>query len=103
MASNIRLTGPALKILKLFLDKPTEEKSGAEISRTLGISSGTMYPLLARFENAGWLTSEWETIDPAEAGRPRRRFYKLTALGQNSASKELANLQTAPGALLWNS
>jgi len=103
MASNMRLTRPALKILKLFLERPTERNSGAEISRALGISSGTMYPLLARFENAGWLTSEWEAVDPAEAGRPRRRFYKLTALGQNSAAKELADLQAAPGALVWNS
>ncbi|HWN53178.1 MAG TPA: PadR family transcriptional regulator [Xanthobacteraceae bacterium] len=102
MAPHIRLSRPALKILKLFLEKPSEGKSGAEISRALGISSGTMYPLLARFENAGWLTSEWESIDPAEAGRPRRRFYKLTALGQNCASKELAELQTAPGAFVWN-
>jgi DNA-binding PadR family transcriptional regulator len=103
MASKMRLSRSALRILKLFLERPTEEKSGAEISRALGIPSGTMYPLLARFENAGWLASEWEIVDPAEVGRPRRRFYKLTALGQNSASKELADLQTAPGAIVWNS
>jgi PadR family transcriptional regulator, regulatory protein PadR len=103
MAPNIRLSRPALRILKLFLEEPSERKSGADISRALLISSGTMYPILARFHDAGWLTSEWETIDPAEAGRPRRRFYRLTALGRNCASKELADLQTAPGALVWNS
>jgi PadR family transcriptional regulator PadR len=102
MASNIRLSRPALKMLKFFIEKPLEGKSGAEISRALGISSGTLYPLLARFENVGWLTSEWEFVDPVEVGRPRRRFYKLTAVGQNNASKALADLQTAPGALVWN-
>jgi PadR family transcriptional regulator PadR len=102
MAYIIRLSRPAFKILKLFLEEPSEPKSGAEISRLLSISSGTMYPLLARFENAGWLTSTWESIDPGKAGRPRRRFYKLTPLGQNCASKELAQLQTTPGALVWN-
>jgi DNA-binding MarR family transcriptional regulator len=103
MTSNIRLSRPALRMLKLFLEKPLEGKSGAEISRALGISSGTVYPLLSRFEKAGWLTGEWEIIDPAEAGRPRRRFYKLTALGQNNASRELADLQTVPGVVVWNS
>jgi len=102
----IRLSRPALKILKLFIEKPTESKSGADIARALGITSGTLYPVLGRFENAGWLVSEWETTNPAEAGRPRRRFYKLTPLGHNEASKALADLQTTPGALAgavaWN-
>jgi PadR family transcriptional regulator PadR len=102
MATEIRLSRPALKILKLFIEEPSDPKSGADISRTLRISSGTLYPVLGRFENVGWLVSEWEAIDPAEAGRPRRRFYKLTALGQSKASEALADLQTTPGALVWN-
>jgi PadR family transcriptional regulator PadR len=103
METDIRLTGPVLKVLKLFIEKPLDGKSGADISRKLNISSGTLYPLLARLENAGWMASEWEKIDPAEAGRPRRRFYKLTGHGQQCASKALAELQTAPGALIWSS
>jgi DNA-binding PadR family transcriptional regulator len=103
METDIRLSGPALKVLKLLIEKPLEGQSGADITRKLGISSGTLYPLLARLENAAWVVSEWETLDPAEAGRPRRRFYKLTAHGQRCASKALGELQTAPGALVWNS
>jgi len=102
MESDIRLSGPTLKVLKLLIEKPRQGRSGADISRALHISSGTLYPLLARLENAGWLGSEWETIDPSEAGRPRRRFYKLTGLGQTRASRALAELQTAPGVLVWN-
>ena len=41
------------------------------------MGSGTLYPLLARLEAAGWFTSEWEDVDPSEVGRPRRRLYKL--------------------------
>jgi PadR family transcriptional regulator PadR len=102
MADEIRLSGPTLKVLKLMLEKPREGRSGAEISRALGIGSGTLYPLLARLENADWMKSEWEQVDPSEVGRPRKRFYKLTGKGQTRARKALAELQTGSGVLVWN-
>jgi PadR family transcriptional regulator, regulatory protein PadR len=100
---NVRLTQPTLKVLRFLLEKPREGRSGAEMSKAAKVGSGTLYPMLARLEAAGWLTSEWEAIDPSEAGRPRRRFYKLTAVGQNNARAALADLQMAAGALAWNS
>ena len=100
---DVRLTQPALKVLRFLLETPREGRSGAEMSKATKVGSGTLYPMLARLEAAGWLTSEWEVIDPSEAGRPRRRFYKLTAVGQNSAHKALADLQLALGALAWKS
>jgi PadR family transcriptional regulator PadR len=57
--------------------------------------------MLLRMQKAGWLSSVWEEIDPHEAGRPRRRFYKLTAIGQNNANRELAELQINVGAPSW--
>lgn len=101
MDQPVRLSGPTLKVLKLLLEKPREKRSGADITRSANIGSGTLYPLLARLEQAGWLRSEWEIVDPAEAGRPRRRFYKLTGIGQTNARKALAELQVAPGVLAW--
>jgi DNA-binding PadR family transcriptional regulator len=101
MANDIRLSGPTLRLLKMLIEKPLEGRSGADISKTLGIGSGTLYPLLQRLENAGWLKSEWEDIDPSEAGRPRRRYYKLTGEGQKQSVQALAELQTAPGVLAW--
>src|SRR2546423_13974810 len=97
----IRLTQPTLKVLRFLLEKPREGRSGAEMSRATKVGSGTLYPMLARLEAAGWLSGEWEVIDPSEAGRPRRRFYRLTAVGQNSAHAALADLQMAPGELAW--
>jgi PadR family transcriptional regulator PadR len=101
METNIRLSGPTLRLLKLMIEKPLEGRSGADISKTLKIGSGTLYPLLQRLENAGWLKSEWEQLDPSQAGRPRRRYYKLTGDGQKQAVQALAELQTAPGVLAW--
>ncbi len=57
--------------------------------------------MLIRMESAGWLRSEWEEIDPREIGRPRRRFYKLTAVGQNQANRALADLQINVGIPQW--
>ena len=100
---NARLTQPTLKVLRFLMEKPREGRSGAEMSKATRVGSGTLYPMLARLERAGWLTSEWEVIDPREAGRPRRRFYKLTALGQNNARTALADLQMAARELAWTS
>src|SRR4051812_20051984 len=103
MTEKIRMSGPTLKLLKLLIERPKEGQSGAGISKVTKIGSGTLYPLLQRLENVGWLDSEWEDVEPSEAGRPRRRFYKLTRKGQAGAAKALAELQTnAPGVLAWN-
>jgi PadR family transcriptional regulator, regulatory protein PadR len=99
--SDIRVSRQMLKVLKTFVEKRREGQSGAELAKSTGVSSGTLYPLLQRLEHAGWVTSAWEQIDPSEEGRPRRRFYTLTALGQSRAIAELSALQTAPGVLSW--
>ena len=100
---DLRLTQPTLKILRFLVANPREGRSGAEISKATNVGSGTLYPTLARLEKAGWLTSEWEVIDPSEAGRPRRRFYKLTGVGQRNALAALSDLQFGTGELAWTS
>jgi DNA-binding PadR family transcriptional regulator len=95
------LSAPTLRVLKLLLEMPLERRSGADISRRVPVGSGTLYPMLARLEKVGWVTSEWEVIDPSEAGRPRRRFYKLSALGQTKAREAFVDLQMAPEVLVW--
>jgi DNA-binding PadR family transcriptional regulator len=79
-------------VLKLFIDEPRKERSGAEIIRETRVFSGTLYPMLRRLERAGWLTSSWETIDPKEAGRPRQRFYRISALGQRQTLKAFSQI-----------
>ena len=103
MSDGVRLTQPALKVLRFLMETPREGRSGAEMSKATKVGSGTLYPMLARLEAAGWLTSEWEAIDPSEAGRPRRRFSKLTAVGQNNARAALADLQMVAGEAAWTS
>ena len=54
---------------------------GFDVMDLTGLPSGTVYPILRRFEEAGWVESEWEDVDPHREGRPRRRHYALTAAG----------------------
>lgn len=41
-------------------------------------SKGTVYPLLNRLSDAGWVSSYWDT----ETGEKARRYYTLTAAGR---------------------
>jgi PadR family transcriptional regulator PadR len=79
-----RITGPVQRVLLLFLRNPAWRYYGLEISREAQVGRGTLYPLLDRLENAGWLESEWEELDPA-AGRRPRRYYTLTDSGLQQA------------------
>jgi hypothetical protein len=69
-----------------------EQLAGADIQKLGRVPTGTRYPILLRFEAAGWLNSQWENIDPKEAGRPRRRFYQLTRIGFARANEALRDL-----------
>jgi hypothetical protein len=80
-----RITGPTLKVLREFFLRPTDRLSGIEISRSTGLASGTLYPILFRLEEVGWLESEWEEVVPTQVKRPRRRFYRMTGIGEINA------------------
>ena len=81
----MRVTGPLLKVLRVLTDDAGAEVYGLEIMRATGVKSGTLYPLLDRMVEDGWLERHWEEVDPSEEGRPRRRLYRLTSLGAHEA------------------
>ena len=87
---DVRMSLQTLRVLEAFLEKPTEQRSGAEVHQRCGLASGTLYPILIRLESAGWFVSRWESIDPSSAGRPRRRLYRLTTTGLRRASEIFA-------------
>lgn len=77
----LRMTLQTEAVLRVLLDEPGSLHYGLEISKAAGLPSGSLYPILARLERAGWVTSSWEEISQSEAGRPRRRYYSLTPDG----------------------
>jgi DNA-binding PadR family transcriptional regulator len=66
------------------------EMHGREVCELTGLASGTVHPILARFEGLGWLTSRWEDADPVKEGRPKRRYYRFGPDGADQARAALA-------------
>lgn len=86
------MSSSVVSVLEVFLANPQAARYGLELGARTGLASGTIHPVLARLEGAGWVESEWEEIDPSSAGRPRRRFYRLTAAGLEQAGAALADV-----------
>jgi DNA-binding PadR family transcriptional regulator len=89
---DLELTPKMAEAIMPFVEDPSKEWYGAELMRRTGQSSGYLYPTLARFQRNGWLTSGRENIDPRTAGRPPRRYYKITDAGLAAAQIQLAFL-----------
>jgi len=88
---DVRMSLQTLRALEAFLENPADQLSGADVQKRCGLASGTLYPILLRLEAAGWFVSQWESIDPSSAGRPRRRLYRLTPGGLARASEVFAS------------
>ena len=76
-------------ILSLLAD---EARHGYEISKLIELRSGgtlrfhvtSLYPLLYKLEDRGWIAGRWVERE----GQRRRRFYKLTAEGRKILAEQ---------------
>ncbi len=87
------MTLPTQAVLRVLIEDPDAEHYGLELGAAAGLPSGTIHPILARFEGCGWLESRWEDVDPSAEGRPRRRYYRLTPNGAVQARAALARAE----------
>ena len=67
-------------LLRTFLDQPLAWRYGYELSKATKLQSGTLYPLLIRLGDQGFLESKW--VEPTQPGKPPRHAYRLTATGK---------------------
>lgn len=74
----LRLSPQTLQVLDAFLARPTEWKYGYDLSRSTGLKSGTLYPILMRLADRKLLETSWEQAEP---GRPPRHLYRLVPDG----------------------
>lgn len=98
----MRITTTTARILAALLAEPDTDRYGLEIMKATGLASGSLYPVLHRLQAAGWVSAHWEEIDPSQAQRPARRFYRLTPLGVTESRQALSRLRrqiTTPGLL----
>lgn len=89
------LSRQALELLSVMLEDPRAEYYGLELCRRAELLSGTVYPLLRRLEQRGWLTARLEDVDSTAAGRPPRVLYRLTGEGERAARAEVFAVRQA--------
>jgi DNA-binding PadR family transcriptional regulator len=87
MGVRIRFSRQTLTILEALLARPSQWHYGYAISRQTSIPSGTLYPVLMRLDELGWLETRWE--DAVAQGRPPRHLYRLSGTGREWAREEL--------------
>lgn len=81
-----------LLILSLVEDRP---RHGYEIAKLIEVRSdgrlrfkvASLYPLLYRLEERGWIQGKW--IE--KAGERRRRFYRITSTGRRVLAEQRDN------------
>jgi PadR family transcriptional regulator, regulatory protein PadR len=73
---------------------------GFDIMDATGLASGSVYPALRRLEGQGWVVSHWEEDlpDARGPGRPTRRVYSLTEVGEKHVAEAHAKVSEAHGA-----
>lgn len=76
------MTLPTITVLTTMLEDPGRDWYGGEITKRTGIPAGTLYAVLARLADAGWLDEHWEDVVPRDVSRPRRHIYRMTDKGQ---------------------
>ncbi len=74
----LRLTPQTLVVLDAMLAEPREWQYGYDISRSTGLKSGTLYPILMRLAARNMLDTRWEAGEP---GKPPRHMYRFTQEG----------------------
>jgi PadR family transcriptional regulator PadR len=79
-----RIGKATVDVLDVLLEAK-EPQWGLAIIKATGRPSGSVYPMLERLEQAGWVTSSWE--DEGARRGPRRRLYALTREGAAEAKK----------------
>ena len=90
----LNLSRQTLLVLEAFLDHPAEWKYGYDLSRSTGLKSGTLYPLLMRLADRKLLETAWETSDP---GKPPRHMYRFTPEGMQIAREKRQAHTTGQG------
>lgn len=66
-----------------LLEEPGAWQHGYELSKATGLLSGTLYPLLIRLHEQGFLEARWQEVE--RPGKPPRHAYRITASGRQLA------------------
>lgn len=91
------MTRALIAVASALMDDPTGHHWGYALSRSAGVRSGAMYPILTRLLEAGWLTDGWEDPTTLTEKRPPRRYYELTEAGRDELGSMVQTAQRQIG------
>jgi PadR family transcriptional regulator PadR len=83
-----------LAVLQTLLSRPADWRYGYDLTKDIGLKSGTLYPVLMRLADQGLLESEWHVSD--RPGTPARHAYRLTRAGLAFAHASIAAAEAQP-------
>lgn len=81
----MRLTLATRMVAAQFLRDPAAPLYGQRVVDLTKLRPGTVYPLLGRMADEGWLSDTWENPEDRTTGRPLRRYFCLTSAGLKMA------------------
>lgn len=84
----------AALLFRALLAAPDAWRHGYGLMQETGLQSGSLYPLLIRLADDGFLDCEWDTT--GDSARPRR-IYRLTAAGRSLAHERLTRFAARSG------
>jgi DNA-binding PadR family transcriptional regulator len=87
MALARKLSRQTISLLAVLMEQPRTWQHGYELSKATNLKSGTLYPILIRLNDLGFLDSRWK--DAERPGRPPRHVYRLTAVGLALAREQV--------------
>jgi DNA-binding PadR family transcriptional regulator len=84
----VRLSKQTVSVLRALRKNTAAWSYGYHLSKATGTKSGTLYPILTRLHDEGWLETNW--TQPQQGGRPPRHLYRLTSTGLKEARRILS-------------
>ena len=80
-------------VLDALAAKASDWSHGYDLCRALGLKAGTVYPILIRLAERGYVETAWEQDVPQ--GRPARHLYRLSATGAEQV-RQLRRAEAQP-------
>ncbi|MGH9722444.1 MAG: PadR family transcriptional regulator [Bryobacteraceae bacterium] len=93
MQRDRRPSEQTLSVLRALAEDPAQWRHGYDLCQQTGLKAGSMYPILIRLADRGWLETSWETT--ISAGRPPRHLYRLTHTGLDFAKEHAVGRASA--------
>jgi PadR family transcriptional regulator, regulatory protein PadR len=80
MQRNRPPSAQTVNVLRALAADPAQWRYGYDLATEVRLKSGSLYPILVRLADRGFLETSWE---PGLGSRPPRHLYRLTSTGRD--------------------